>query len=251
MIRSLFQREARLAWHAAAMAALTLACIILALVDPRLIGGASIWAKPAKFAGSFALWFGTLAWLWPAMAQAARATRLVRWGVPAMLVAAWGEMAWITGRAAFALPSHFAQTPLAAFMYGLMGLGATLLVVLLAAFGALMLWHRVAAVPDLARRAAGWGLLLAGVLGGAAGWAISIHGTPFIGGQAGGWPPFYWSANGGDLRVAHFIGMHAMQAVPLAAWLAGGAGLWGAALAVPALTALAFGLALAGQPLAF
>jgi hypothetical protein len=29
-----------------------------------------------------------------------------------------------------------------------------------------------------------------------------------------------WSRTGGDLRIAHFVGMHLMQAVPLAAWLA-------------------------------
>jgi len=233
--------------NAMAMAGIALACTLLALLDPRLIGTASVWAKPAKFAASFALWLATLAWLWPAMAPEARAGRLVRWGVPAMLVAAWGEMAWIGLRAAFGLPSHFAQTPLAAFMYGLMGVGATLLVLLLAGFGALMLWHRAPAVTDAWRRAAGLGLVLGGVLGGLAGWVISVNGSPFVGGQAGHWPPFYWSADGGDLRVAHFVGMHAMQIVPLAGWWLGRPGLLAAATVMPVLTAAAFWQALAGR----
>lgn len=249
MMRVLTDRHAVFARHGAAMAALAGVCVVLALVDPRLLGHASTWAKPAKFFASFALWFLTLAWLWPAMAPELRAWRLVRWGSGAMLVAAWAELAWITGRAAFALPSHFAQTPFAAFMYGLMGVGAILAVSVLAIFGALMLWRRAPAIADGWRYAAGLGLLLGGVLGGVTGMAISEHGTPFIGGQAGGWPPFYWSADGGDLRVAHFFGMHSAQAVPLAAWLAGRVGMVAAALAAPALTGLTFWQARMGWPL--
>lgn len=237
--------------HAAAMLALACACTALALLDPRLLGGASVWTKPTKFAASFVLWFATLAWAWPAMAPAARTGRLVRWGSAAMLAAAWAEMGWITLRAALGLPSHFATTPLGAFMYGLMGVGATLLVAVLALFGALMLWHRAPTVPDGWRRAAGLGLLLGGALGGAAGWAISLHGTPLIGGQAGPWPPFFWSTDGGDLRVAHFIGLHAMQAVPLATWAWGRAGLVAAGLGVPALTLAAMLQAFAGRPFPF
>jgi len=38
--------------------------------------------------------------------------------------------------------------------------------------------------------------------------------------DAGGVPIFGWSRSGGDLRVAHFFGLHLMQALPIAAWLA-------------------------------
>ena len=34
-----------------------------------------------------------------------------------------------------------------------------------------------------------------------------------------GLPFVNWSTEGGDLRAAHFIGMHAFQAIPVFAWL--------------------------------
>jgi len=55
------------------------------------------------------------------------------------------------------------------------------------------------------------------VTGAITGATISVFASPYIGGAgaAGPWPPFFWARHGGDLRVAHFIGIHAMQALPL------------------------------------
>ena len=247
-------------WHrpfglsALALLGMALACLALMPLDPREVAGVSTWVKPAKFSASFALWFGTLALLWPALSEVQRRGRAARAITVTMLAAAWFEQGWITLRAALGLPSHFAQDSLGAAMYPLMGVGATLLVVLAAVLGAMVLRGGNLALPAPRRLAAGLGLVLTGVLGGAAGWAISLHGGPWVGGtpgNAGGWPPFHWSRDGGDLRVAHFLGLHAMQALPLLALLRPSPRLvWGggALLTLACLGALA--LALAGVPLA-
>ena len=78
--------------------------------------------------------------------------------------------------------------------------------------------------------------------------------TPHVGGtagDAGALPPFFWSRDGGDLRIPHFLGTHAMQALPAFALLAspGIPAVVMAALAWLALSLAAFTAALAGIPL--
>ncbi len=241
---------ARLGWAALAV---VLFCLVAMAVDPRAFDGVSVWVKPAKFAASFVAWFWTLAWAWGALAPEAARGRIARLVVGGSVAAAVFEQGWITWRAAMGGPSHFATDPLGALMYGLMGIGAVTLVALAALLGLLVLrWPR----PGVQRAwilAVGLGLLLGGVLGGFTGAAISELGSPHLGGtasNAGGVPPFFWSRDGGDLRVAHFLGIHAMQALPLLALMGAGARLVGlAAAGWTALTLATFALALQGVPL--
>jgi hypothetical protein len=78
-------------------------------------------------------------------------------------------------------------------------------------------------------------------------------GTPVTGAVV---PIMGWSREVGDLRVAHFLAMHALHAVPLIGVAAMGLSnlalarglVWAGALGYAALTAFTFVQALAGQP---
>jgi hypothetical protein len=170
-----------------------------------------------------------------------------------MLGCALFEQGWITWRAAAGGASHFATDALGAFLYGLMGVGATLLVAATAVIGALILWRREPGLPVAWRLGAGLGLLLGGVMAGLTGFAIGANGSPWVGGvggNAGGWPIFLWSREVGDLRVAHFLGLHAMQTLPLLAWVLPFRGaIWAGAAGWSGLTLLALSQAMAGRPI--
>ncbi len=252
LLAELHRRQAVLAWAGwVALGWLGFSLAAMA-IDPRQIYGVSVWTKPAKFAASFLPWFWTLAWAWGVLAPAARRgvlAGLVLWGT---LAAAAFEQGWITWRAAAGLPSHFAGDAFGQLMFSLMGLGAALLVALAALLGLLVLVRGDVAQPRGWRLAVGLGLVVAGVLGGVTGFAIGGAGSPLVGGSgAPGFPPFYWSRDGGDLRVAHFLAIHAMQAVP-GFWLltrAGAVPVAAVSLAWAGLSVAALRLAQAGLPL--
>ena len=112
--------------------------------------------------------------------------------------------------------------------------------------------------PPVYRHAVLLGLWLTFGLGAIAGMYLGSHGTHWVGGtasDAGGLPLFGWSRDGGDLRIAHFLGIHAMQILPLLGWwlrdrVQGGRALVTVAAALlSVVTVGVFVQALLGQPL--
>ena len=103
-------------------------------------------------------------------------------------------------------------------MYSLMGLGAIWLNV-----GLLWLSVVIAKTNDLATPfvfAVVIGLVLSACLGGGFGIYLGSQTSHWVNAAAtdttGIWL-FNWSTSGGDLRVPHFFGSHAMQVIPLCA----------------------------------
>jgi hypothetical protein len=197
-------------------AMLAVVCLLMLSIDERTLNGVTVWAKPAKFSVSLALYFGTLAWFAPLMPKGYFATATGRWLSWIAVVCAVLEIIYITVQAALGEPSHFnVATPFSSTMYSLMGGGAFILVTVCLWMGVIIL--RVHGMSNAYALAVGLGLVLTFVLGGGFGAYLGAQTGHWVGGSAsdadGLWL-VHWSRDGGDLRVPHFFGMHAMQVLP-------------------------------------
>ena len=248
----LLRRERRLAVFGLGLLALLLPMAIAWGVDERMLRGANVWLKPMKFALSIGLLALTTAWFAGHLAPKRRAGRAMDWIVWLLIGAGSFELAYITLQAALGQGSHYnVGDPLHATMYSLMGLGA----VVLTATQPMLAWqlyrHRDEALPAAYRLSVLLGLVLTFVFGAGVGGLLSGLQPP-EGGVA--LPLFGWSLGGGDLRPAHFVGIHAEQVLPLIGCAAAsfgvrrGAGVvWAATLVYAALFAALVTWGLAGR----
>ena len=234
---------------------------LLALpLDPRSLAGVPIWLKPAKFALSLGLYALTMAAFLPLASPAFRRSIAGRFVVWATILPSVLELSYIAWRASRGEASHFnVATPAAAAGYTAMGAGALILTLT----PPVLAWGiaRGDAPPShpVVRLGVVLGLLLTFALGGLEGVILSAAQGHFVGQPGPGAasvPVFGWSLAVGDLRVAHFLGLHAQQIVPLigvvAAWLFGVRGravLIGLTALYAALVVATFLQAVAGQPL--
>jgi hypothetical protein len=260
--RQLLQDRTAQAWLAAAcfMAAVMVVLIPPAVLDVRTLGGVGVWSKPLKFALSLTLHFATLAlfaqFLAPETRNGRRMQRLVQWSIGFALF----EIAYLALQAARGRRSHFNfDTGFETGMYALMGVGATLLIVVPFLMG---LWIARQDDDD------GSGLRLGVVLGllaapvltiVVAGYMSGVVYSHSIGVAAGGdvgMPVLGWSRVTGDLRPSHFVGLHVMQLLPLAGYVADRAMprrarmiVGASAVLLVVLAAALFVQALAGRPM--
>lgn len=241
----------QLSIHAVLMFAGFIVMLVLTQVDSRTFLGADVWHKPAKFFFSLAVQFITVAWAISLLPEALRRARTVTLPSLLMIVAGWGEVAYITFRAARAEASHYnSDTIFAQIAYGVMGLGAVTLV-LAAGWIGYVIWRNREGL--LWREGAGLGLMLSTALTLPVAFYLSSNaGGHWVGGEASdanGLRLFLWSTTGGDLRIPHFVALHAMQGVPFAA-LSGSRGVvLVTVLAFVLLTGALFAQAALGIPL--
>lgn len=233
------------------------ACLLIASIVPMTLGlaiderslrGVNVWLKPIKFALSL----GLLAWTTAFFAEhvdarrrgVTRALAFVRWP---LIGAASFELLYITLQAARGEASHFnTGDPLYAALYKLMGLGALMLTATQALLAWLVARHSRPGLHSAYRLSVVLGLSLSFVLGTVAGAALSAMQPP----DASSLPLLGWHLRG-DLRLAHFVGLHVEQILPawgalLVAWRAphARATVAGAALAWTLLFVVLFALAL-------
>lgn len=212
-LSELFTRERRLALYGAALLALLLPMAVAWGLDDRLLRGANVWLKPMKFALSIGVLAFTTAWFIGHLPAARRSSRAVDWIVWLLIGSGSFELAYITLQAALGQASHFnVGDAFHGAMYTLMGIGA----LVLTATQPMLAWqlyrHPDAGRPAAYRLAVLIGLVLTFVFGAGVGMLLGNLKPP-----SGGitLPLLGWSLGGGDLRPAHFVGIHAGQVLPL------------------------------------
>ena len=217
MIGELRHRDPLLFWTGALMLLALLVATLVSIGDTRQILGLNPWIKPMKFMVSIAIFLWTVAWFMPDTEPRPRSRAIVRWTIAtAMMV----EIVCIIMQSGRGVTSHFNHaTPFDDAVFGIMGMGVVFNTLAMVLF--LFIIRR-----DTPPSRAGylWGVRL-GVL---MFLAASLQGTMIVGNDAHSVPgpdggpglPFVnWSTDQGDLRIAHFFGMHAMQALPLLGFL--------------------------------
>ncbi|MFD4943266.1 hypothetical protein ACFWNT_12165 [Streptomyces sp. NPDC058409] len=221
-------------WHrplvlfAAAMAVMAVVSAVGLLVDDRVLAGSAIWFKPFKFAVSFIVYALALAWM---LALVTRGRRVGWWAGTVVALACLGEMAIITGQVIRGKRSHFNHaTPFDETLFNTMAVTVVVLWTGTLVIAVLLLRARIA------DRATAWairsGVLLA-LVGAGFGFLMTqptpeqraagnldnadVIGAHSVGVADGGpsMPLTGWSTTGGDLRIPHFVGMHALQLLPL------------------------------------
>lgn len=224
LLQELYRREPVLAGFAIVLAAMMIPSFAGLLIDTRTFNGINVWIKPLKFQSSAAIYLVTLAWFWPYLDADQRSRKVVRfaaWFIGAVLLY---EILYITYRASLAEASHFNRSSAVTIaLYALMGIMITASTIVTGWIGWLILRGRDAVASPAFRHAIGVGLLAGTILGGLTAIYMSSHSGHWVGGQAtdaNGSFFFHWSRTGGDLRVSHFFGLHAMQGIPLIGWWA-------------------------------
>lgn len=190
---------------------------ILLWTTSTQVAGISAAIKPFKFFLSIAVAVWTLGWLTAHLTRR-RAMRQYTWAT----IGAMGiELIIICVQAARGRMSHFnVATPADALLFQIMGIAITVFTVWTAVIAGHFFRHYDRHLP----KAYLWGIRLGlmafvlfafegGIMGAllrhTVGSADSPNGLPFLN----------WSTQHGDLRTAHFFGLHSLQVLPIAGWL--------------------------------
>ena len=206
-------------------------------LDGRIITGVPAWLKPTKFAISISIYTFTLLWLLSFVNTdkpwRKRLVSILGWTVALTFAAEW--LAIIT-QAARGTTSHFnVSSSFDTSLWVLMSVAIMILWVANFVLAGLLLFQRfenpafawslrlglIITIIGLglgflmtsptAQQMASWGT----------GAPVTIAGAHSVGVPDGGEGLSFlnWSTQGGDLRIGHFIGMHALQVIPFLGWL--------------------------------
>lgn len=228
--------------------------LILSFVDTRTVLGINAWIKPMKFLFSVGVYIWTVGWILEHLRISKVTHRLLS---ITLAVIMFIENSMIVTQAIRGVPSHYNFTTATdALIFATMG-------ILIIANTCIVLYLLILFFfrPKPLSAAYLWGIRLGIILL----LLASYEGTFMINQEAHsvgvadggpGLPLINWSTEGGDLRIAHFLGLHAFQILPIFAFFLESrqtkqALWWVFALAFlyASLAIWTFGQAMAGIPL--
>ena len=187
--------------------------IVFTQTTDTVVMGINAWIKPMKFFFSIWIFCWTMGWLLVYLHNKRR-VRIYTWAVVVVMII---EQLIITWQAANGRLSHFnISTPFYRSLFIIMGVAITVLTAWTGIIGYYFFKQKIfdAPMPYI------WGIrlgimlftvfafeggLMAGLLSHTVGAADGGPGLPVVN----------WSTEYGDLRVAHFIGIHSLQLLPL------------------------------------
>jgi hypothetical protein len=220
----LSEPQAPLYWNMVLMFVCLIVLIPLGFLDQRMIAGNPIWIKPIKFALSFGIYSLTLLWILQYLSNSKGFILKVSWAIAITSII---EIIAIFGQAARGIESHFnISTPLNGLIFTIMGIS----------IGTFWIFHLLLSIKLVSQKSLQpflkesllWGLFIS-AYGMILGFfmttpkpeqielmqqgILQTNGGHTFGAADGGAGIYFfgWSTIAGDLRIAHFFGMHAMQ----------------------------------------
>lgn len=186
--------------------------LALTKISATQVYNVSAWYKPFKFAFSTFLFAWAMSWYCSYLPSFN--ITLFNWTVIILL---GFEIIYIAFQAYRGQLSHFnLSTQVYAALYSMMALAATIVTLYTAYVGILFFTTEFPQLPSYYLWSIRLGILIF-VIFSFEGFVMGSKLTHTIGGPDGesGIPLLNWSTKYGDPRIAHFIGMHALQVLPL------------------------------------
>jgi len=242
-------RNEPLFWFGLANVALALLFVVLSFRSQLTVAGVNAWYKPLKFALSIGVLSWTVGWYSGYLAPRGD----LAWVNWIIILSLGFEIIYIGWQAARGQMSHFnLSTPLYAGLYALMAIAATAATLAVAYLGWRFFTEDFPTLPLHYLWAIRLGIVLFVVFS-LEGFVMGSRLNHSIGGPDGGPGLSFlgWSTQYGDPRVAHFVGMHALQVLPLLSyyWLQSVRGTVILSVGYALLAVWVLAVALQGKPL--
>lgn len=207
------QRNPLLYWFGWFNILVGLACLTGMYIDNMQVLGVNRWLKPMKFYLSVGIMVWTMGWLLYYLSNAKK-VRLYSWVI---VVSMFFENAIILLQALRGTTSHFnVKTPADGVLFSVMGILIIIFTIVCILICISFFLQRHFNIPTAYVWGIRLGILFFIIFSLEGGIMISMmkHTVGAADGTAG-IPLLNWSRQYGDLRIAHFLGIHSLQVLPL------------------------------------